>query len=74
MRRNVIVADGPQNQSGPRPVQKQPDADDQRQRQINEGVLAEQDAPDQRNIGQEGKVEMRRRGDPLADEAGADQA
>ncbi len=74
MRRNVIVADRPQHQPGTGAVEKQPDADDQRQRQIDEAVLAEQDPPDQRNIGQAGDVEMRRRRDALADEAGADQA
>ena len=59
--RNVIVADRPQHQSCPRPVKKQPDADEQRQREINESVLAEQDASYQRNIGEARDVKMRRR-------------
>ena len=52
MRRGVVVADGAQDQSGSRPVQEPPDADDQREREIDEGVLAEQDAADERDIGQ----------------------
>ena len=52
MRRKVVVAGGAQDQSGSRPVQEEPDADDQCEREIDEAVLAEQDASDQRDIGQ----------------------
>jgi hypothetical protein len=37
-------------------------------------VFAEQDAADQRDVGQAGDVQMRRRCDSFTDEAGADQA
>ena len=74
MRGGVVVAGRAQDQAGPRPVEEEPDADDQRQREVDEGVLAEQDAPDQRDIGEAGNIQMRRRRNLLADEAGADQA
>ena len=72
--RDVIVADRPQDEPGAGAIEEPPDADDQREREIDEGVLAEQDAADQRNVGQDRDVKMRRRRDALADEAGADQA
>ncbi|MGY4416133.1 hypothetical protein ACVWW4_007869 [Bradyrhizobium sp. LB7.1] len=74
MRGDVVVAAGAQDQPRSRAVQEPPDADDQRQREIDEGVLAEQHATDQRDVGQTGDVEMRCRRDALADEASADQA
>ena len=48
MRREVVVADGAQDQAGAGAVEEPPDADDQREREIDEGVLAEQDAADER--------------------------
>ena len=74
MRGSVVVAGGPQDQAGPRPVKEEPDADDQRQREVHEGVLAEQNTPDQRDIGEARNIQMRRQRNLFADEAGADQA
>ena len=69
----MIVADCAQDEAGTGPVQEQPDTNDERHRKVNERVLAEQDAADARDRSNR-KIDMRRRHDLLADEAGADQA
>ena len=47
---------------------------DQQDREVDEGVLAEQDLSDQRDVGEDRDVKMRRLLDPLADEVRADQS
>ena len=74
VRRGVVVADRAQHQAGTGAVEEQPDGDDERHREVNERILAEQDAADEWDVGQIRQVEMRRRHDLLADKAGADQA
>ena len=46
----------------------------ERDREIDESVLAEQDLPDHRQIGQDRQMELRRRHDLVADKARADQS
>jgi hypothetical protein len=70
----VIVADRPQHQARAGPVEEQPDSDDERDRDINEGIVTEEDAADERQIGQDRQVEVPGRYDLLADKAGADQS
>ena len=65
----VVVADGAQHEAAARAIEEPPDAGDERERQIDEGILPEQDAADEGKVGQDREVEMRRGGDFLADEA-----
>ena len=74
MGRSVVVANGAQHEAGAAAIEKQPNADHQRDGQVDERVLTEQDSTDQRQIGQNRQMQLRGRRDPLADEAGADQS
>src|SRR5436305_1640489 len=73
MRRSVIVADRAQDQAGARAIEKAPDADDQRDGEVDEGVLAEDHFADQRNVCDVRDVKMRCAVDLLSHIAGADQ-
>ncbi len=72
--RGVVVADRAQHQPRACAIEEPPDRRDERERQIDEGILSKQDPADQRQVGQQRDEEMRRRRDLLADEARADQS
>ena len=73
MGRGVVVADRAQHQPLLGAVEEVPEADDQRDREVDEGVLAEDHAPEQRNVGDVRNIEMRGAVDLLSDVARTDQ-
>ena len=74
MGRGVIVADGAQDQSGAGAPQEPPNAHDEEQGRVDEGVVPEQQPADPGEVGEAGQVEMRRRIALHPDIAGADEA
>ena len=50
MGRGVIVADRAQHKAGPGAIEEPPDGDGQREREIDEGILPEQDAANERKV------------------------